>query len=300
MKKHLLTTTLFILACVFTFAQDELIIDEFTGNTSSGIGEAAPQPDWGSGVSVIDYESDQLKSDYTWTHADWYPRAVWYNFDDYQDLSQLSVLNVKFMVTDLFNDSIPVRLDLFGDGAEPYNDTIRAQMETNGNPWELWATNGEWYDVSDDFLANNRFFCTYWNGGIPATRIDSTRINGFEAFAHYGDAQYNDQAGTLFIDYIKMTKTSMTGTEEHTLFSSDNAFAVAVYPNPAAEFINVNAENIISSVNVFDIVGKSVLSINESNRKILQVNVSDLNKGIYLMNIEDVNGNSVNKKFTVE
>lgn len=300
MKKHLLTTALFILTCVFTFAQDTLIVDEFTGNTSSGIGEAQPQPDWGSGVSVIDYEDDMLKSDYTWTHADWYPRVVWYYFDEYQDLSQLCVLNVKFMVTDFFNDSIPVRLDLFGDGAEPYNDTIRTMMEANGNPWELYATNGEWYDVSDDFRANNRFYCTYWNGGIPAIRVDSTRINGFEAFAHYGDAKYNGQAGTMYIDHIKMTRTTVTGTKEHILFGSGNAFSVAVYPNPASDYLIVNAENIIPEVNIYDITGRSVMSINNSNNKIIQINVSDLKKGLYFINIQDKDGSIVNKKLTVE
>ncbi len=300
MKKNLLTTALFILACVFTFAQEELIIDEFTGNTSSGIGVASGQPDWGSGVSVIDYADDQLKSDYSWLHSDWFPRAVWYDFGDYEDFSTLSVLNIKFMVTDFFNDNIPVRFDLFGDGAEPYNDTIRTRMETNGNPWTYVAENGVWYELTDDFRANNRFYCTYWNGGIPAIRVDSTMINGFEAFAHYGDAMYNGQAGTLFIDYLKMTKTSVTGTEESILIGSDNTFAVAVYPNPAKEYLYINAENIISEVTVYDIVGKLVMSIDGSNRKIIQIDASDLKKGMYIIKLQDTNGNIVNKKFNSE
>src|SRR4030066_1678126 len=86
MKKLLLISAV-LLASVVTFAQQELVIDDFIGNTSSGIGVASGQPDWGSGVSVVTYENEQVKSDFAWIHSDWYPRAVWYDFTAYHDVS---------------------------------------------------------------------------------------------------------------------------------------------------------------------------------------------------------------------
>lgn len=287
------------LVSVGIYAQQELVIDDFFGDGSTGIGMASAQPDWGSGVSVISYENDQLRSDFNWIHADWYPRVVWYDFDDYQDLSALPYLHIKFMVTDAVNETIPVRFDLFGDGAEPYQDTIRTRMETNGNPWTFEATKDEWYALSDDFIANNRYYCTYWNGDIPATRVDSTLINGFEAFSHYGQAKYNNQDGTMFIDYIIMSDSpTLTGIED-VLLGKRNAFGLAVYPNPVADILNINAENTISAIRVMDASGKILYTGSNVNERKCTLSFSSYAKGLYVVSVTDTKGNTVNKKVQV-
>jgi hypothetical protein len=160
---------------------------------------------------------------------------------------------IKFMVTDNFNDEIPVRFDLYGEAT--INGVVEDTVETNAAPWEYVATNGEWYELTDNFTANNRWGCTYWGGGIDRATVDSSRINGFEAFASYGNAMYNNQAGTLFIDYIKMTSAS--GTEE-LLYGKVNEFSLAVYPDPASEAVTVNSENMISTINILDVTGRVV------------------------------------------
>lgn len=295
MKKNLLFVVALVLTIGLVNAQSVIVVDEFTGNASSGIGTAEPGPEYGAGQSVITYENDMLRSDYTWTNADWYPRAVYYRFDDYVDCAPNPVLMVKFMVTDNFNDEIPVRLDLYGEAV--INDTVRQEVETNATPWELKAANGEWYEVSDNFIENNRFACSYWNGGIPVTRIDSTRIKGFEAFSSYGNAAFNGQAATLYIDYIKLS--GPTGIEEY-LYGKPSAFSLAVYPNPATEFVTVNAENEIQSINVFDILGKSVITVNDVLTNKTDVKVNQLNPGLYFVAVEDLAGNTVAKKLHVK
>jgi hypothetical protein len=297
MKREIFTIVLATMFVAYSFAQDTLVIDKFTGNTSSGIGVASGQTDVGSGVSVISYENDQLKSEYTWLHSDWFPRTVWYNFNDYKDVSNTPFLVVKFMVTDDFSDSIPVRLDLYGDGADPYNDTIRAQMETNGHPWELKAKVDEWYTVASNFIAENRFYCTYWNGGISAVRVDSTKINGFEAFSDYGDAKYNSHAGTMYIDYLMMVKDTIKKINK-VQFSNINAFGLAVYPNPASTHLTVNAENVISKVEFYDLTGSLVFTLNNVNNRIKQINTAELKKSLYMIKVSDVSGNVVTQRVT--
>lgn len=293
MKKQLLFAMIFGLSIGFASAQ--FVIDDFTGNTSSGIGEAAPQPDWGSGVSVITYENDQLKSDYSWTNADWYPRAVWYHFDEYQDFSAMPTMKIKFMVTDNFNDSIKVRFDLYGDAT--INGVVEDTVEANARPWEMMAENGTWYEVVDDFTANDRWACTYWNGGIEETVVDNTKIKGFEAFAAYGDAAYNNQAGTLIIDYIKMGYP--VGVNE-LLVGKESAYSMAVYPNPVSDALTVNAENKISTLRVFDVTGKMVETFENVNAKITQLNVSEYSNGLYFIAAQDNKGQVVSKKFQVK
>jgi hypothetical protein len=295
MKKYLLITILMTLACVYTFGQDVQVIDDFTGNTSSGIGVAAPWVDFGAGASTITYEDNTLRSDYSWIHSDWFPRAVGYAFNDYQDFSQLSMMVIKYLVTDGSHDSIPVRFDLYGDGASPYNDTIRTQMETNGHPFLKNAAVNEWYTDSTDFHSDNRFYCTYWNGGIAPIRVDSTKMKGFEAFASFGDAAYNGVAGILFIDYIKMRKAGNTSIGKR-IYGAENTFGLAVYPSAGNSTLNIIAERRLSTIRVIDLTGKTIFTRNNINDKRCQLNISTFNSGVYFVSAFDTEGNRVTKK----
>lgn len=57
-----------------------------------------------------------------------------------------------------------------------------------------------------------------------------------------------------------------------------------IYPNPANNEINIQAENFISA-KIYGMDGKLVLSSNESN-----INTSLLNNGMYIVLIQTLNG----------
>ena len=71
--------------------------------------------------------------------------------------------------------------------------------------------------------------------------------------------------------------------------SKNKAFNVSLYPNPASEMVTIRAEKKISSVNVFDLTGKSVLSMAGINTNSVSVNLSDLSHGLYLIVTKDMN-----------
>lgn len=299
MKKLLLSMVIAFTASAMMFGQTEVLINDFTGTLDPAkiFGDnydAAGAPN----QSTVTFENNMLRADYIWNKPDWFPRAVWYHFDDYMDLSTTPVLEVKFMVEDNDNETLEVRLDLFGDGEEPVNDTIREMMETNGNPWIIVADNGTWYTEGSDFTEENRFFCTYWNGGIAPTRIDSTRINGFEAFVNAGKADLANQPGTLWIDYIE-ARDVMTGVSE-VIYGAKNAFGLAVYPSPTSGLLKINSENSVSRVELYNITGKLVSTIQNVNERQFEINVSDLAHGLYVTNIYDQKGQVVSKKFIKE
>jgi hypothetical protein len=299
MKKYLLITTIMTLASVFYGQSDVLVIDDFTGNASTGIGVAAPWVDFGAGAPTITYEDNQLRSDYNWVHSDWYPRAVGYAFNKYQNFSSYSMMVIKFLVLSDYDDTIPVRFDLYGDGATKYKDTIRTQMETNGNPFTMRVGKDKWYTDSTDFRSNDRFYCTYWNGGIDAIRVDSTKMKGFEAFASYGDASYNNKPGILFIDYIKMRKPGSTSVGK-TIYGGQNAFGLAVYSSRDNNYLNINAENRLSVVRITDLTGKTVLLKNNVNNNKCQFNISSFKYGVYMVTAIDKGGNQVTKKVLIK
>lgn len=287
-------------AVAVTYGQTEVLINDFTGTLDPAkiYGDNYDTGAGGDNASTVIFEDNMLKAEYSWLKPDWYPRAVWYHFDALTDISATPVLQVRFMIEDNDNEEIKVRFDLFGEGAEPLNDTIRSGMETNGNPWELMAENGVWYTRGSDFEADNRFFCTYYNGGISPTRVDSTKIAGFQAFTNFGNNNTASQPGTLWIDFIKV-RDDLTGVEKY-LVGSKTAFGLAVYPSPTSDLLKINAENNVSMVEIYNITGKLVSSISNINERQFEINVSALSQGLYITNVYNEKGQVVSEKFIKE
>ncbi len=67
---------------------------------------------------------------------------------------------------------------------------------------------------------------------------------------------------------------------------------VEIYPNPTADILNIQTEQKISKIEIYDITGK-LLKLNSKENKI---NVSELVKGTYLIKIY-TNRNTINSKF---
>ncbi len=77
--------------------------------------------------------------------------------------------------------------------------------------------------------------------------------------------------------------------------ADNDAFEFAMYPNPANDFITFKTQEELSSIKVYNIIGKEVLSLNKLSQK--TVNVSKFEKGVYIMKIEAKNGSLVSRKF---
>ncbi len=69
---------------------------------------------------------------------------------------------------------------------------------------------------------------------------------------------------------------------------------VTIYPNPVNDSFTVKAN--VSSLNIYDITGKLVSEFKGSYRMGESFNVSDLNKGIYLIELKNEVGQKSNSK----
>ncbi len=66
---------------------------------------------------------------------------------------------------------------------------------------------------------------------------------------------------------------------------------LSVYPNPATNVVNLKTDKApVSNISIYDITGKEVLRMNNLSLNNTSINVSNLQRGIYLMKIEDENG----------
>jgi len=72
-----------------------------------------------------------------------------------------------------------------------------------------------------------------------------------------------------------------------TQISKDNL--VSIYPNPANDFISIGAVNKVEKISIYNTVGQLVRLI-EPNENVLNINVSDLNNGFYIMQVQTENG----------
>ena len=59
---------------------------------------------------------------------------------------------------------------------------------------------------------------------------------------------------------------------------------VSIYPNPAKDFVNISANEKIDLIRIYDLTGRIVLQ-STPNRENLNLNVTDLSKGVYLVKL---------------
>ncbi|WP_428229499.1 DUF5074 domain-containing protein [Flavobacterium sp.] len=84
---------------------------------------------------------------------------------------------------------------------------------------------------------------------------------------------------------IEVTVTNNLGTGEFTKLK------LAIYPNPVAEILNIQTEDEILNVTVYDVSGKSIQTRVDNN----QINVSNFTNGLYIINVVTDKANYVQK-----
>jgi hypothetical protein len=93
------------------------------------------------------------------------------------------------------------------------------------------------------------------------------------------------------IDYVRVYQENLTNS-----INIDNKNKYTFFPNPANDVLTIQGKN-VSRIKIFNIYGNIVLSKNVNNNK--KVDISILNKGMYLVELEDYFGFKINKKVII-
>jgi hypothetical protein len=102
-----------------------------------------------------------------------------------------------------------------------------------------------------------------WILSTSSSKVYPDEFSGWEGIKEvYG--QLNPTAASLSIDDV---------------FSSK----ISIYPNPANEFIQISTDETITGVEVYNLIGKKVISL--SNLLENRLDVSNLSKGIYVLKV---------------
>jgi type IX secretion system substrate protein len=61
---------------------------------------------------------------------------------------------------------------------------------------------------------------------------------------------------------------------------------ITIYPNPATNFISINTDNHVKQINIFNLIGRKLKTINNVVRD-QRYDITDLPNGMYLIQIVD-------------
>ena len=126
-----------------------------------------------------------------------------------------------------------------------------------------------------------------------ATLPNGTAVGGCNLYAAAGNNYYVDDIG-----WSAVAADACTGARTEavvTVVDCSNITELTkgnmeVYPNPNnGEFV-ITTSNEVMNVTITDVRGKVVYSNNSVNNHTINVNLSDLEKGLYMINVETANG----------
>jgi hypothetical protein len=156
-------------------------------------------------------------------------------------------------------------------------------------------------DFNDGTILNNDL-STYTSGQWYTIQVERTssdiilRVNGTQiaSFPNYGTGTSAKFLGFRFDNYGSGFNIDDISIEVPASSDSFNLNSISLYPNPAKDFLNIsNTNNVeIKNISVTDINGRVIK--NETG-SLTQINVSDLNAGVYFVTIEAAEGKTTKK-----
>lgn len=162
-------------------------------------------------------------------------------------------------------------------------------------PLDEWFTVKHVMDFNEGTLSvfvndeEATYYMTDWGNDWPGP-MESFGAFDFFSIAANGEGKEN----TYYIDDVSIVREGVSGI--HQVTKNDNS--IKVYPNPATDFVNISAEEVISSVEIYNISGQLVNTL-QPHAKSLQVNTGDLTAGVYTAKVIMKNA-AFSKEFVVQ
>ena len=157
------------------------------------------------------------------------------------------------------------------------------------------TSSGTWYTLT--FVYDGTLVKIYRDGSLWQQAAKSLNTTG--TLLRIGSTP-NESVRFLNarIDDLKIYNTALSQAQitalNETLAANDynaNTLKFNLYPNPANDLVSISMANELKSVEIYSLVGQKVLTTSQN-----EFNVSQLNPGIYLIKVEDVNGNVSSQK----
>ena len=182
-----------------------------------------------------------------------------------------------------------------GMGFEEVWVEFRTAMKFEGDPLRVAISTDydgisdpsdfEWEDITDAFDYSTGNYEWVESGAYDVADI----INNHSFYIAFIYSSSDEAASSWEIDYVKVTGKHMTGVNEN------EAMALSLYPNPAREQVSFMLDD-NAQVSIFDMTGRKVNEMNLAAGQ-AQLSVSELESGVYFVNVRFANGTTAVSKF---
>lgn len=184
--------------------------------------------------------------------------------------------------------SYPITLTGTGVGNNRFGFTVFIDWNQNGS----FADAGESYFVTSDFAGSTGAVVTVnKNIAVPSTAsLGNTRMRvkyQFNSSTSSVRAELSSPCTDLSQgqaeDYTILVQKNVLGTSE---INADGKADITVYPNPFKDKLTISDIKDVKSIIVSDVSGRQVKTLKPST----ELNLSDLNSGLYLITLQMENG----------
>jgi len=132
----------------------------------------------------------------------------------------------------------------------------------------------------------------------PWAKSGNINLNSYKgdsvciAFRYTSNA---NAAATYYVDSIQITGT-IAGINE----INEAAAMVSVYPNPGVSNVTISNPNMINKIEIYNLVGELASTYENVGKTYYNMNISNLQQGVYFAKIQLKNGITVSKKIIKE
>jgi hypothetical protein len=227
------------------------------------------------------------------------PARVGYNFNDNRWMYVDSLANdTSFMGAIQFSNNSPIgktliryKVDMSTAGTISPNG-VHVGTSYQSSPYDaskirLYSFGSNVYEIIN-YVNSNTYSYIFYNGnssGTTETVPGSCAVSGKRTITLSTDSILNT------VCFSSCTQCVGAGLSENTI--SQQLFSL--FPNPAKELVYINSASAIEGIELFDNTGKKM----KDQRGESELQVGNLNPGIYLVKVNSVNGNSQVKKLII-
>ena len=151
-------------------------------------------------------------------------------------------------------------------------------------------TDFEWTNITDSFEYSTGDYTWVESGAVNIWSIlDGYGLGYPDFYVAFVYTSTTEGAASWEIDYVKVVSYGADAVAEQ------NNTVISLYPNPASEQVSFVLDN-DAQVSIFDMTGRMVNEVNVAAGDV-QLNVSELECGVYFVNIRYANGGTAVSKF---
>jgi glucose/arabinose dehydrogenase len=182
--------------------------------------------------------------------------------------------------------------------ASAYTFPISGYTHFGDGEFKCSITGGYRYRGTNYPNLNGLYFfadiCSQEIGYLTYDETNTNWIRTFESFTGQWSAFGEDLNGELYVS--DLSSGNIYKIIDPTLSMEDSLFSnISVYPNPTKDNININFgsninTNVLTQIAIYDLHGKKVKSIKRTAEHIQNINTSQLSNGIYILQINNSNG----------